>query len=458
MNTPTRRQLQRNVPRTLCLSFLQVFMLLMPVIVIFFESRGLALADVLLLQAWFAVLVGVLEVPSGYIADLLGRRGTMIVGGLFLGIGHTWLVFAHGFWPLAAFEASLAVAFSLISGADLALLYDTELALAEGGEHKQKRPDADPAPRVRSVPASPLVQPRPSVQPPPRSHSLPPVGGPPKAVRRLFFARNLSEALAAVLCSVLLLVVSMDGIAVAGAVCGWLPFLLAFGLVEPPRKRLDTQSHGRNAVLILRTLVLDNRILRLTFLALSIWSLTTMYAVWLMQAHWRSEGVELAHFGYIWGALTLLSAVAGRYAASLENRLGTAAMLAFVGIGPVVGYLALGLAGVVAGVGLSSLFFLCRGFGLVILRDALNRRIGSEIRATANSLASFGFRIAFAVTAPVVGGALELWGLDATLLLLAAASAGIFFALILPLILAAGRLGAKPDDAVVASVAAGAEP
>ena len=400
MNTPTRRQLQRNVPRTLCLSFLQVFMLLMPVIVIFFESRGLALADVLLLQAWFAVLVGALEVPSGYIADMLGRRGTMIVGGLFLGIGHTWLVFAHGFWPLAAFEASLAVAFSLISGADLALLYDTELALAEGGEHKQR------------------------------------------AVRRLFFARNLSEALAAVLCSVLLLVVSMDGIAIVQAVCGWLPFLLAFGLVEPPRKRLDTQSHGRNAVLILRALVLDNRILRLTFLALSIWSLTTMYAVWLLQAHWRSEGVELAHFGYIWGALTLLSAVAGRYAASLENRLGTATMLAFIGIGPVVGYLAMGLAGVAAGVGLSSLFFVCRGFGLVILRDALNRRVGSEIRATANSLASFGFRIAFAFTAPLVGDALDLWGLDTTLLLLAGASASIFVALILPLILAAGRSGA----------------
>ena len=153
-------------------------------------------------------------------------------------------------------------------------------------------------------------------------------------------------------------------------------------------------------------------------LSLSIWSLTTMYAVWLLQSHWRSEGVELAHFGYIWGALTLLSAVAGRYAASLENRLGTAAMLAFVGIGPVAGYLVMGLAGMVAGVGLSSLFFVCRGFGLVILREALNRRVGSEIRATANSLASFGFRVAFAVTAPLVGGALNLWGLDTTFLLL----------------------------------------
>ena len=78
----------------------------------------------------------------------------------------------------------------------------------------------------------------------------------------------------------------------------------------------------------------------------------------------------------------------------------------------------------------------------MILRDALNRRVGSEIRATANSLASFGFRIAFAFTAPLVGGALDLWGLDTTLLLLAGASASIFVALILPLILAAGRSGA----------------
>ena len=397
MNMPSRRRLQRNIGRTLCLSFMQAFMLLIPVIVIFFESRGLALADFLLLQAWAAVLIMVLEVPSGYVADLLGRRGTMIAGGLLLGLGHTWLVFAHGFWSLALFEGCLAVAYSLISGADLALLCDTELALARHGEHKQK------------------------------------------AVRRLFFARNLSQAMAAVLCSALLLVVSMDGIAVVQAICGWLPFVLAFSLVEPPRRRLPSASHGSNMALILRAVLVDSRILRLIFLAMSIWALTTMFAVWLLQAHWRAEGVELAHFGYLWGALTLLAAVAGRYAQSLEARFGSTAMLVVIGVGPVLGYLAMGLLGVVAAVATSSLFFLCRGFGLVILRDALNRRVGSEYRATANSLASFGFRGAFALTAPPVGAALNLWGLEATLLLLAAASLAIFAVLIVPLIVAARR-------------------
>ena len=80
MSPPTPRQLARNIRRTLAFSFLQVFMVLMPVIVLFFESRGLRLSEVLLLQAWFAGLVLVLEVPSGYLADLLGRKRTLVVG------------------------------------------------------------------------------------------------------------------------------------------------------------------------------------------------------------------------------------------------------------------------------------------------------------------------------------------------------------------------------------------
>lgn len=395
MNPPSRLQLKRNIGRALLLSFFQHFLLVMPIIVILFGSKGVALSDVLLLQALFATLIVLLEVPSGYVADVFGRRGAMIIGGVFLGLGKTWLIFAYGFWELVAFEACLAIALSLISGADLALLYDTELALAESADQKQK------------------------------------------AVRRLFFAGNLSEALAAVACSVLLAFLFMDAVVWVQAVCGWIPLILAFTLVEPPRERLAKVGHGRNFVVILRAMLLDNRILRLTFLALAIWGLTTMYAVWLLQAHWEAQGVELAHFGYLWGALTLLSAVAGRYAQWLEERLGTTSALVVIGVGPVFGYLAMGLLGVVAGIALCSIFFVCRGLGAVILRDALNRRVGSEFRATANSLASFGFRAAFALTAPLVGAALDLWGLRTTLLLLAAASFGIFVTLILPLILAA---------------------
>ena len=396
MSTPTRRQLEKNYQRILVLSFFQVFLVLMPIIVLFFESRGLTLPEIFLLQAWFATVVLIMEVPSGYLADLLGRKRVIVVGTFFIGVGHSVLLFAEGFWQLALFESCMGLGFSLSSGADLALLYDTEIALHEDMQRKRK------------------------------------------AVRRLFTTQNVSEALAAVTCSVLLLW-SMEATVYAQAAGGWMAFALTFGLVEPPGDRLGTESHLQNIRTVLRHLLLNGPVLRLTFLALSVWALTTMFAIWLLQKHWQQLGIGIIHFGYLWGALTFISAVAGRYALSLEDRLGSTAMLLVVGIGPVLGYIGLGALGAVGGVLVSVVFFACRGFGHVVLSDALNKRVSSEFRATANSFANLGFRAAFALTAPLVAGALSLWGMETTFLLLAGMSLLIFATLVVPLIGAASR-------------------
>ena len=396
MSTPTRRQLERNYQRILVLSFFQVFLVLMPIIVLFFESRGLTLPEIFLLQAWFAAVVLVMEAPSGYLADLLGRKRVIVAGTFFIAVGQSILLFAEGFWQLALFESCLGLGLSLVSGSDLALLYDTELALHQDAHRKRK------------------------------------------AVRRLFTTQNVSEALAAVTCSVLLLW-SMEAAVYAQVAGGWVAFLLTFGLVEPPVARLARDSHLQNIQTVLRHLLLNGPVLRLTFLALSVWALTTMFAIWLLQKHWQELGIGIIHFGYLWGVLTFMSAVAGRYALSLEDRLGSTAMLLIVGIGPVIGYIGLGAFGAVGGVLVSVVFFACRGFGHVVLSDALNKRVSSEFRATANSFANLGFRAAFALTAPLVAGALSLWGMETTFLLLAGMSFLIFATLVVPLIGAASR-------------------
>jgi hypothetical protein len=72
----------------------------------------------------------------------------------------------------------------------------------------------------------------------------------------------------------------------------------------------------------------------------------------------------------------------------------------------------------------------------VVLRDAFNRRLPGRFRATANSLASFGFRAAFVATGPFVGWALDLWGMQTALWLLATVALAIFAGLLLPLLLA----------------------
>jgi len=392
MNTDMLK-LQQNLLRTLWLGFFQVFLVFMPVAVPFFQSKGLSMADVFVLQALFGLVVLITEVPSGYVADLFGRKTTLVIGAVIAGVGHSLLLLADGFWGLACFEIALAIAHSLISGADIAILYDTELAMGRGAQAQRQ------------------------------------------IVGRLYSFRTVSESIAALLCSLLLLH-SMDLVIWVQAVVGWIPLGLALLLVEPPGARLASDDHVGNMAEICRMLLTRSRLLRLIVLALSIWSLTTFFAVWLIQKIWENQGIELVHFGYLWAGLTVIAALAGRYAHVAEDRLGTTGLLLFIGLTPVVGYLGLEHLGMVGGYIASITFFISRGFGMVVLRDALNQRIPSEYRATANSLTSFGFRGAFMLSGPLVGYFLDFWGMTATLYLLAAATLAIFLTLVLPLLLA----------------------
>ncbi|TDI89953.1 MAG: MFS transporter [Chloroflexi bacterium] len=394
MNAATYRQLKRNESRVITLAFFRVFLVIIPIAVPFFQSRGLSMQEVFVLQALFSGVVLIMEVPSGYLADLIGRKHALVWGCAFIGLGHSFLLVADGFATLALFEISLGIGASLASGADLALLYETERALSPGEGKRQL------------------------------------------AVSRLFSTQTLSEAVAGVACSLLLLA-SMQAVVYAQVLVGWIPIIVALGLVEPPGERLSRESHAANLSLIVRHLLRDDRLLRLIFLTYCVWSLTTFYAVWMLQKLWQQQGIDLLWFGYLWAGLTLSASISGRFAHQVEERIGSSMLLVLVGLGPVLGYLGLAWFGPVGGLVASVSFFVSRGFGLVVLKDALNRRVPGRFRATANSLASFGFRGSFVLTGPWVGYVLDAWGMQTTLLLLAGGSVVIFVTLVLPLLLAA---------------------
>lgn len=414
LNDPSASvRLERNIPRIMVLAFFQVFLVIMPVAVPFFMSRGLDMQGVFALQAMFALIVVVTEVPSGYLADLFGRRNTLVLGSFVAGFGPTALLFTDGPMGLVVFEVCLAIGHSLVSGSDLALLYDSQLAVAKRGRNNAS------------------------------------------VVGQLYSSRSAGDAIAAVTCSVILLFGTMEDALLLQAVLAWLPFLIALGLVEPPGSRLTKDSHRDNMGRILRHLWRSGGVLRYTFVALSIWSLTTFYAVWLLQKLWQDQGIPLMMFGYLWAALSLLGGLCGQHAHRLEARFGVRNTLLMLATLPIVGYLTLNSGGIAVGVVGAALFYVARGVGVVVLREALNQRVPSEFRATANSLASFTFRGAFAITGPIVGFVFDWWGMTTTLLMLAALSLLIFFGTLLPLILALNRGDDVLDEPDVCQMPAG---
>src|SRR5262245_10144409 len=86
---------------------------------------GITLHQVFLLNAWFFLCNFLLEVPTGTVADFLGRKWSLALGSAVAFLGVLLYASAPRIEVFVAAEAILAVAYTLHSGADEALAYDS---------------------------------------------------------------------------------------------------------------------------------------------------------------------------------------------------------------------------------------------------------------------------------------------------------------------------------------------
>lgn len=389
---PSSSRLRSNVKRIQFLSFTWMFMLLMPVIVPFLKGHGLSIREILSLQSIFAFLVVLLELPSGYLSDWLGRRACLQSACFLRGLAFTWLAMADGFWDFALFQCVAAVSISLYSGSDVALLYDSLEQL--GDEHGRRR----------------------------------------ALGRRLLWMQS-GETLAALLGGLIVLS-SLPSVAFWNAILSWLPFLTSLGLVEVPHGALASEGHLANVKRIWRQIFHGHELLRRIMFCLIGYGLSTLLAVWLFQDYWQAMEVPLAAFGYLWAAYNLTVALVGRAAHRVEDAIGPRNVVRLVGILPVIGFGGMALCAwgfetshawpwVWAGIGLGLAFQVGRGLTQVVIKDALNTRVEKSMRATANSIASLGVRLAYGILGPAVG-----WVIEGSGHALALGIVALFFALL----------------------------
>ena len=103
----------------------------LPVFFLYFSAR-LPVDQVLALEAIYYAGVVVLEVPSGYLSDRLGRRPTLVVATVAWTLGYLALALAPSFPVFVLGQLLLAVGMAFNSGTDGALLYDSLLACGQG--------------------------------------------------------------------------------------------------------------------------------------------------------------------------------------------------------------------------------------------------------------------------------------------------------------------------------------
>lgn len=381
------QQIEANLGRYQAFSLVFFTPFMVPVIVLFWRENGLDLVDVHLLQAIFAVAVVVLEVPTGMVADRLGKRASLIAASACNGGGLVLYALGHDFGVFLVAELALALGISLHSGAGSALLCDTLGALGRAGDY-QRYEGRTRALQLVSVGVCALV------------------GG---VVGEWSYRATLWLTALGPLCAL----------------------ALALSLVEVSRAPGRDQP-WRAALAGYRELiggalrfVSRHRLVRWQLAFLGVLTASSLWLLWLYQPYMERCGLPVWFFGVAFALFNLVAAIGSQLADRVARRCGARGTLWLLG--------ALQLAPpllMAAFVGPASFAFilghqLTRGLAPPVISARLMRYTYADKRATVLSIGSMAGRLLYAASAVPLGWIAEhaslrlgLWSQGAVLLLL----------------------------------------
>jgi MFS family permease len=383
---------KKNIALLYGFSFFDQFMIVIALWVPYLATQGIGMRQFMELQAVFALVILCGEVPSGLLSDLWGRKKTLLLGSTLKAVSFSLLPLWSGYEGFLFYHLTMGIALSMISGGDVALLYDSHLAA--GGE---------------------------------KSRGTAVLGN-------AKLAGQTGAAVSALLGGAVV-TLSYGHLLWANAILGWIPVLLVLRLTEPPAALDRGKKRSEELKEILSTTLVRDAATRLVFLTLVAWGTGGLVMVWTNQKYWQDSGVPLAYFGVLWAGDNLIVGFAGRSAALGGARYGRRPLLAAVGVLPIIAYFGmasfLGWGGILFG----TLVQVGRGLGEVLFLEALNERISSAFRATVISMANLGIRASFCLLGPLVGYGIDGWGLPSVLSALGILFSIAFVFLLLPLVL-----------------------
>ena len=129
--------MKRNITLIYIISSLMWGRFFIPVIALFYIASEVSLNQFTIIMAVFALSTLLLEIPSGVIADILGKKKTLLISRFIYIIEITILAFFNSFWPFLIAKIISGIGVSLSSGTSESLLYDTLKKLNKEKEHKK---------------------------------------------------------------------------------------------------------------------------------------------------------------------------------------------------------------------------------------------------------------------------------------------------------------------------------
>lgn len=349
------------------------------------EARGLELRWILAMDLPFWLAVTAFQVPLGALADRIGRRRVLIGAGLLYGATIAGFGITTNYLELFADYLLWAIAMSLRSGADSALLYDS--LRAAGRQHEYARL-AGRGTAIRAAAALVAL----------------PLGG--------LLAARIGLAATVQLSALLPLL---------GACC-------ALAMREPPREQA-----ARAYATLLRDgvgYVWQHPEVRYTALIMGALAVGTFGPIVLVQPFLLAHAVPTDWFGAVQTPLRVAALLAALAAAWVQRRSSTGLIIAGACVAITGSYLGLAVWPSSTAFVLFLLPAIAGGLTEPVLGAHLNERVPSDRRAAVLSIAPLLFAVQAAFIEPALGFLTDGPGLA-----WAFGFAGAYCALVMPVLL-----------------------
>jgi MFS family permease len=364
-------KLQSNISKLYIIKMAKWFMLTMPILMLYYKEHGFSDTEAFQLKAAYSLAIVLFEVPSGYIADVLGRKRTLVIGSILGTLGFFIYSITSGFMAFLIAEIILGIGQSFISGADSALLYDTL-------KHTKREDDYV------------------------------------KYEGRTYTIGNYSEALAGLIGGVIA-TFSLHLPFVLQTVIAFAAVPAALSLIEPPTHSKRKNPGIADVFRVIKYATITNRTLRYNLLISSILGTATLTMAWTYQLYLKDVGFENYAIGIVHALLNIVVGTTTLFAYKIERRLAPKGTIWFTSVSITMVFLLLGFVQSAWAVAALVLFYVSRGIATPVFKYYVNNITPSDIRATVLSVRSLVIRMLFAILAPLYGWLSDAYGRPAAM-------------------------------------------
>jgi len=363
--------MRKNIIALYLIKLSKWFSLVMPIIVLFYEDHGLGLQDVFILKSVYSVAAVALEIPSGYLADVWGRKKCIISGCILFFGGYLCYSMTSSFGAFIIAELLLGIGQTLVNGADSALLYDTT------AHHKKDQLYLRYEGRITMI-------------------------------------GNFAEAIAGIFGG-LLAVYSLRYPFYGQVLIAFVGIPAALTLTEYKGEN-KVQSPVHEILRIIKYSLITNKKLCYNIFYSGIMGAATLTMAWFVQPYLMYMDTPTSYYGVIWTILNLTVGIAALYSDRIERYFGMSKMNLLILLMIVGGYIALAYNLTPVGLLILLVFYIFRGFATPILKGYINQMTFSDMRATVLSIRNFVIRLIFAAVSPFIGWLNDMYSLKVALI------------------------------------------